>query len=196
MGTVARLPVTTPAKALITAAEIDYRPYRWEIKRLRDEHPLFAARLDIPVADFEDAGAFALLPNEDWSENARLARMEYLKGKLAAEEFLRRVDSTRELERYEVDKAEPVGQTIWQKRVAGDISTDPETCHPGQFQCLDLRTPDAKWEIYTADDLRRWEQRGHKSLRGKYGQGQRQDLRWSPLKCPVLLPATQLCAQS
>lgn len=35
--------------------------------------------------------------------------MEYLKGKLAAEEFLRRVDSTRELERYEVDKAEPVG---------------------------------------------------------------------------------------
>ena len=53
-GTVKRLPVTTSAKDLITAAEIDYGPYRREIKRLREEHPLFAARLDIPVADFED----------------------------------------------------------------------------------------------------------------------------------------------
>ena len=32
-----------------------------------------------------------------WSENARLARMEYLKGKLAAEEFLQRIDTTHEL---------------------------------------------------------------------------------------------------
>ena len=60
-GMVERLPVTTPAKALIAAAEIDYRPYRREIKRLRDEHPLFAARLDIPVAGFEDFVAEALL---------------------------------------------------------------------------------------------------------------------------------------
>ncbi len=29
---------------LITAVEIDCRAYRREIKRLRDEHPLFAAR--------------------------------------------------------------------------------------------------------------------------------------------------------
>ncbi len=53
-GTVERLPVTTPARDLIAAAEINYWPYRREIKRLRDDHPLFAARLDIPVADFED----------------------------------------------------------------------------------------------------------------------------------------------
>ena len=32
-GTVERLPITTPAKNLIAAAEIDYRPYRREIKR-------------------------------------------------------------------------------------------------------------------------------------------------------------------
>ena len=60
-GMVERLPVTTPARDLITAAEIDYRPYRKEIKRLRDEHPLFAARLDIAAADFEDFVAEALL---------------------------------------------------------------------------------------------------------------------------------------
>ena len=39
-----QLPATTPAKDLIAAAEIDYRVYRQEVKRLRDEHPLFAAR--------------------------------------------------------------------------------------------------------------------------------------------------------
>ena len=381
-GTVERLPATTPAKDLIAAAEIDYRPYRQEIKRLRDEHPLFAARLDIPVADFEDfvaevlllpsmlqkvdpVGFFALgllldqalqreddgnalflldaaqellhvleepirtqvylwnilemafdemerasqrerferlcriypwvgkicdpasLPNAEsgqrgfrvnsifglrmlelalyfqqdkqriarcdycwcwfipktkkatrycdrvtdgfpckqrgarfkrnlvededgalkicnqlrdrmyarllrwqdaapgerdglipmdygqykaWSENARLARMEYLKKRLTAEEFLRRIDTTHEIDSYETDKAEQAGQTIWQKRVAGDISTDPETCYPEAFQCLDLRAPDAKWEVYTADDLRRREQRGHQSLRERYGK--------------------------
>ena len=38
-GTEERLPVTTPAKDLIAATEIDYRKYRREIKRLRDEHP-------------------------------------------------------------------------------------------------------------------------------------------------------------
>ena len=382
-GTVERLPVTTPAKDLIAAAEIDYRPYRRVIKQLRDEHPLFTARLDIPVADFEDfvaevlllpsmlqkvdpVGFFALgilldqaLQREDdgsalfllntaeellyvleepirtqvclrnilemtfdgmerasqrerferlcqtypdvgklcdpadlpaaesgqrrfranslfglrmlelalyfqqdkqriarcdycwgwfipktkkatrycdrvtdgfpckqrgarfkrnlvededgalkicsqlrdrmyarllrwqdappndraglipmehdqynaWSENARLARMGYLSGKLTAEEFLRQIDTTHELDSYETDKAEQVSQTIWQKRVAGDISTDSETCYPEAFQCLDLRAPDAKWKVYTADDLRRREQRGHQSLREKYGKG-------------------------
>ncbi len=60
-GTEKQLPATTPAKELISAAEIDYRPYRREIKRLRDEHLLFAARLDIPAADFEDFVAETLL---------------------------------------------------------------------------------------------------------------------------------------
>lgn len=382
-GAVERRPITTPAKDLIAAAEIDYRPYRREIKRLRDEHPLFTARLDIPVADFEDFVAEALLlpsmlqkvdpvsffvlgilldqalrreddgsalflldagedllhvleepiraqiylrnilemtfdgmervtqqerferlcriypqvgtlcdpaslpdveqgqrvfransifglrmlelalyfqqdkqriarcdycwgwfipktkkvtrycdqvtdgfpckqrgarfkrnlvEDEDgalkicnqlrdrmyarllrwqdaapgeranlipmdyeqynaWSENARLARMEYLKGKLTAEEFLRRIDTTHELESYETGKSERIGQTVWQKRVAGDIAFDPEVCYPEKFQLLDLRAADAEWEVYTADDLRRREQRGHQSLRERYRKG-------------------------
>ena len=84
---------------------------------------------------------------------------------------MRRIDTTHELDSCEADRAEPVGQTVWQKWVAGDISTDPETCHPEQFQYLDLRTLDAKWEIYTADDLRRREQRGHQSLLERHGKG-------------------------
>lgn len=105
-----------------------------------------------------------------WSENARLARMEYLKGKLTAEEFLRRIDTTHELESYETEMAEQIAQTVWQQRVARDISTDPETCYPEAFQCLDLRVEEPKWEVYTADDLRRQEQQGHQSLRERYGK--------------------------
>ena len=56
-----RLPATTPAKDLIAATEIDYRAYRREIKRLRDEHPLFEIRPVISMTDFEDFVAEALL---------------------------------------------------------------------------------------------------------------------------------------
>lgn len=203
-GTLEQRPAISPAKDLIAAAEIDYRPYRREVKRLRDEHPLFAPRLEIPMADSEDFvedGALKicnqlrdrmyarllrwqdaapgeranLIPMEydqydAWSENARLARMEYLKGKLTAEEFLRRIDTTHELDSYEADKAEQIGQTVWQQRVAGDISFDPKLRYPETIQCLDfdLGTVEPKWEIYTADDLRRQEQRGHQSLRERY----------------------------
>ncbi|MEY8261735.1 hypothetical protein AALA80_15520 [Oscillospiraceae bacterium 50-60] len=108
-----------------------------------------------------------------WSENARLARMEYLKGKMTSEEFLRRIDTTHELDSYEADKAEQAGQTVWQKRVAGDITFDPEVRYPETIQCLDfgLGTAEPKWEIYTADDLLREDQEGHQSLRERYGKG-------------------------
>ena len=381
-GMVERLPVTTPARDLITAAEIDYRPYRKEIKRLRDEHPLFAARLDIAAADFEDfvaealllpsmlqkidpVGFFALgilldraLQREDdgsalflldaaqellhvleepirtqvylrnilemtfdgmervsqrerfeklcrvypqvgklcdpaslpdvesgqrvfrassmfglrllelalyfqqdkqriarcdycwgwfipktkkvtrycdrvtdgfpckqrgarfkrnlvededgalklcnqlrdrmyarllrwqdaapderdklipmdyeqyevWSENARMARMEYLNGKLTAEEFLQRIDTTNELESYETGEAELVEETAWQCMVAGNFAFDAEIHYPEMIQVLDLGAEEPKWELRTAEDLRREDQEGHQSLREKYGK--------------------------
>lgn len=381
-GTLEQRPAISPAKDLIAAAEIDYRPYRREVKRLRDEHPLFAARLDIPVADFEDFVAEALLlpsmlqkidpvgfftlgslldqvlqkeddgsalflldaaqevlqmleepirtqvylrnilemtfdgmeratqreryeklcrtypdvgklcapaklsdaeagqrifrvnsifglrmlelalyfqqegqriarcdycwgwfvpktkkvtrycdrvtdgfpckkrgarfkrnlvededgalricsqlrdrmyarflrwqdaPPSDrdglipmdydqytaWSENARLARMEYLKGKLAAEEFLRRIDTTHELDSYEADKAELVEETVWQHMVARNFAFDIEMHYPETIQVLDLGAAEPKWKLRTADDLRREDQEGHQSLREKYGQ--------------------------
>ena len=107
---------------------------------------------------------------EVWSENARLARMEYLKGKLAAEEFLRRIDTTHELENYEAGKAELVKETAWQRMVAENFGFDPETYYPGMIQTLDLGAAEPKWELYTADDLRRQDQEGHQSLREKYGR--------------------------
>ena len=60
-GTEKRLPATTPAKDLIAATEIDYCEYRREIKRLRNEHPLFEIRPDSSMTDFEDFVAEVLL---------------------------------------------------------------------------------------------------------------------------------------
>ena len=106
---------------------------------------------------------------EVWSENARLARMEYLKGKLAAEEFLRRIDMTHELESYEAGKAELVEETAWQRMVAGNFAFDAETHYPEMMQVLDLGEAEPKWELCTADDLRREDRKGRQSLREKYG---------------------------
>lgn len=105
-----------------------------------------------------------------WSENARLARMEYQDGKLTTEEFLRKIDMTHELESYEAGKAELVEETVWQNRVHGDFSFDPETYYPETMQVLDLGVEEPKWELRTADDLRRRDQKGHQSLREQYGK--------------------------
>ena len=106
-----------------------------------------------------------------WSENARLARMEYMSGKLTAEEFLRRIDTTRELESYEADKAELVEETVWQRMVAGNLSFDAEEHYPETILDLDLGAKNPKWELRTTDELRREDQKGHQSLREKYGKG-------------------------
>lgn len=105
-----------------------------------------------------------------WSENARLARMEYLDGKLTAEKFLRRIDTTHELDSYEAGKAEPVKETVWQGLVAGNFAFDAETYYPETIQVLDLSAEEPKWELRTADDLRRQDQEGHQSLRERFAK--------------------------
>lgn len=106
---------------------------------------------------------------EAWSENARLARVKYLQGKLTAEAFLQKIDTTHELKSYEAGKAELVEETPWQQRVAQRWDFDPEIFYPESMMVLDM-TPGKKgeWEILTRDDLRRRDQNGHQSLRDKY----------------------------
>ena len=89
---------------------------------------------------------------------------------MTAEEFLCRIDTTHELESYETDKAELVEETVWQRMVAADFSFDAETHYPETMQVLDLRAKEPKWDLLTADDLRRADQKGHQSLREKYGK--------------------------
>lgn len=157
----ARLETAAQDEALLICKKLRDRMYA-RLLRFQDAPPSEQARL-IPM-DYSQY--------EAWSENARLARMEYLRGELTAEEFLRKIDTTHELQSYEVGKAEPVdGPTLWQRRVASDITFDPAESLPEEFMALDLTHPgdqDAQWELHTADDLRRYLQKGHQSLQEKY----------------------------
>lgn len=109
---------------------------------------------------------------DTWSENASAAYKEYRVGTITAEEFLRRIDTTHELESYEVGKVKLPGmeETPWQRLVARSWDFDPERFFPEEMMILNLSKPDAMWEMRTADELRRRTQKGHQSLREKYGK--------------------------
>lgn len=68
------LPAVTPAENLLAAVSIDYTDYRREIQRLRDEHPLFEPKLDIPMAELEDLVSEALLLPSMLSERDPLSQ--------------------------------------------------------------------------------------------------------------------------
>lgn len=107
----------------------------------------------------------------DWEENARAARREYVAGKITAEEFLRRIDTTHELESYVTVKQElPPEKSAWQKRVAADLDFDPVWQYPASFMALDLREGHPQWRDLTAEDWIRKDQKGHQSLRDQYGK--------------------------
>ena len=108
---------------------------------------------------------------DQWSENARLAREEYVQGKLTAEEFLRKIDTTHELTSYEAGKIDlPDGPSMWQRLVEKDFRFSPDRYFPEKMARLNLSDPDPQWQILTADDLRRKAQKGHQSLKEKYGK--------------------------
>lgn len=159
----ARLETAAQDEALLICKKLRDRMYA-RLLRWQDAPPSEQGRL-IPM----DYGQY-----EAWSENARLVRMEYLRGELTTEEFLRKIDTTHELQSYEASKAEMVDkQTVWQRRVASDITFDPAVDLPEEFMVLGLTQPgdqNAQWELHTADDLRRYMQKGHQSLREKYGK--------------------------
>lgn len=157
----ARLETAAQDEALLICKKLRDRMYA-RLLRWQDALPSERDKL-IPM----DYGQY-----EVWSENARLARMEYLRGDLTTEEFLRKIDTTHELQSYEASKAGLVDKpSAWQRRVASDITFDPAESLPEEFMVLDRTHPgdqDAQWELHTADDLRRYMQKGHQSLREKY----------------------------
>ena len=87
---------------------------------------------------------------DSWSENARLARIDYLDGKLTAEEFLRKIDTMHDLEDYTVGETQALPtETAWQRMVAGNIGFDPELYYPEGFMLLDLRADNPKWQTFS-----------------------------------------------
>ncbi len=106
----------------------------------------------------------------DWEENARQARRDYMAGKIPSEEFLRRIDTTHEFSRYDTVKQElPSEESCWQKRVAGDPDFDPVQVYPPMMS-LDIGKDNPQWAFLTPEVLMREDQKGHQSLRDKYGQ--------------------------
>lgn len=93
-------------------------------------------------------------------------RVWHLDEKLIAQKFLRRINTT-----HKVDKAELVGETVWQRMMAGDFGYDAEIYYPEMMQMFDLGAEEPKWELQIADGLQREDQQGHQILREKYGKG-------------------------
>ena len=59
---------------------------------------------------------------DQWSENVRMEREEYVQEKLTAEEFQRKTDKPRELTSYEAGKIKLAdGPSMWQQLVARDF---------------------------------------------------------------------------
>lgn len=156
----ARLEKTSEDEALLIYKKLRDRMYA-RLLRWLDAAPSERSNL-IPM-DYEQY--------EQWSENARLARAEYVQGNLTAEEFLRKIDTTHELTSYEVGKVDlPDGPSMWQQLVARDFRFDPERYFPEKIARLTLGVSDPQWQILTADDQRREAQKGHQSLKEKYGK--------------------------
>ena len=141
-------------------------------KRLRDRmYARMQRYTSAPEFDRQNLISMDYLQYSDWSENARLARNDYLEGKLTSEEFLQKIDVMHDLEDYAVEEAKtPPATTAWQRRVAANIDFDPEQHYPKEMMYLDMSKKNPKWQILSADDLRRRDQEGHQSLRDKYGK--------------------------
>ena len=112
---------------------------------------------------------------DEWEANARQARRDYIAGKIKAEEFLRRIDTTHELASYDAVKQElPPEESFWQKRVAADLDFDPEQKYPASFMVLDLRKPmdSPQWQVLTREELIQKDQKGHQNLLDQYKKNQ------------------------
>lgn len=147
-------------EALLACKRLRDRMYA-RLLRYTDAHP--NNRKNLIFMDYDQY--------DTWSENARLARIDYLDGKLTAEEFLRKIDTMHDLEEYTVGETQTLPmETAWQRMVSNNIGFDPENHYPEGFMLLDLRTNDPKWQTFSADELRRKDQEGHQSLREKYSR--------------------------
>ena len=156
----ARLDKTSEDEALLICKKLRDRMYS-RLLRWIDAAP--SDRSNLMHMDYEQY--------DQWSENARLAREEYVQGKLTAEEFLRKIDTTHELTSYEVDKIDlPDEPSMWQRLVAKDFTFDPERYYPESYAHLNLNDEGPQWKIFSAEELRRRDQQGHQSLKEKYGK--------------------------
>ena len=144
-------------------------------KQLRDR--MYARMLryeEAPESQRKNLIPMTVFQYGEWEENARQARREYIAGTITAEEFLRRIDTTHELDSYDTVKQEPsTEKSKWQKRVTANPDFDPELKYPSSMMILDLRTDTdtPQGQYLSREELIRKDQEGHQSLRDQYGGG-------------------------
>lgn len=74
---------------------------------------------------------------DQWSENVRMEREEYVQEKLTAEEFQWKTDKPRELTSYEAGKIKLAdGPSMWQQLVARDFRFDSGRYFPREMARL------------------------------------------------------------
>lgn len=106
----------------------------------------------------------------DWSDDASIARVEYLEGRINGDEFLRRINPEGEvldLGSPRQTPAEDILFTPWERLVEGDISFDPKR-HFQTMQSLDLGAEDPQWKLVTAKEQEHQAKHGNESLLEKY----------------------------
>ncbi len=110
----------------------------------------------------------------EWITLAHQARVDYLNGKVTAEEFLQAIDVHHELDSYTVDVSQPpdLENSPWRKQVAGSIDFDPAVRYE-DIMFLDLgKGPAAQWETISAEKQIKAARMGCESLREKYGKSE------------------------
>lgn len=100
----------------------------------------------------------------DWSDEARQARMDYLDGKITAEEFIQLIDKYGELTEFVAQKTEQdISESVLERLVRQDLSFDPSRRY-FDIQTLDLGEADPQWKIVTAEEWMKRDQGNRRPL--------------------------------
>lgn len=100
----------------------------------------------------------------DWSDEAKLARMDYLDGKITAEQFIQIIDKYGELTEFVAQKAEQdTGESVLERLVKQNLSFDPSRRY-FDIQTLDLGETDPQWKIVTAEEWLKRDQGNRRPL--------------------------------
>jgi hypothetical protein len=99
----------------------------------------------------------------DWSEMAKQARLDYIDGKISAEEFIRRIDKYGELKDFTAQKTEQTGESVLERLVKQDLNFDPARRY-FDIQTLDLGESNPQWKVVTAEERMKRDQGSHRPL--------------------------------
>lgn len=94
---------------------------------------------------------------------AKQARLDYIDGKITAEEFIRRIDKYGELKDFTAQKTEQTDESILERLVKQDLNFDSARRY-FDIRALDLGEADPQWKVVKAEEWMKQEQGSHRPL--------------------------------